>query len=116
MIEITRVKYDHPPLFNGDKVQAIIKEVCMYFDVNEYQLKSKARNRPILFARHLAIYMIRNFCGNMYSLKGIGKMFGNRDHATCINSITEVRNKLSIDPTDPLSEAYYEITKKLPFL
>lgn len=116
MIEITRVKYDHPPLFNGDKVQAIIKEVCMYFDVNEYQLKSKARNRPILFARHLAIYMIRNFCGNMYSLSGIGKIFGNRNHATCIRSIKAVKDKLSIDYPDPLSEAYYEITKKLPFL
>lgn len=114
MIEITRVKYDHPSLFRGDKVQAIIKEVCMHFDVNEYQLKTKTRKNPIVLARHVAIYLIRQHC-QMYSLKGIASIFNHKCHTTCLNSIQEVRDKLRTNPDDPLSEAYYIISQKLQF-
>lgn len=113
--EIIRVKYNHPNPFHGDKVTAIIYECCMYFDVNEYQLKKRLKKREVTLARHIAISLIRQYCP-MYSLKGIASLFNHKCHTTCLHSINEVKDKLKTNPEDPLSIAYYSITQKLPFL
>lgn len=112
--EIIRVKHPHPSLFNGDKVKAIIKACCDHFDTNEVKLKSKSRFHDVLFARHIAVYLIKQHL-TYFTLKGIGQMF-NRDHTTAINSIREVRGKLHCCPDDPITIAYKEITKNLPFI
>lgn len=110
---VVKVKFPHPNIFTGNKFETILIAVCYHFGVSIDEMKSRKRFHHILFARHVATYLIREKCDNV-TLSTIAKYF-NRDHTTAINSIREVRDKLTSPAPDPLSEAYYEIVKKIPF-
>ena len=73
----------------------IIKEVCRYFRVEEEQIRGPSRNREILNARQVAMYLIRQMTN--LSLDETGKYFGGRDHSTTINGIRKVENRMKTD-------------------
>ena len=60
------------------------------------QLKSQSRNRSLVTARHLAIYLCRELTEN--SLDAIGHYFGKRDHTTVLHSYRRVSKLLQTDP------------------
>ena len=75
----------------------IIKEVCRYFRVEEEQIRGPSRNRDILNARQVAMYLIRQMTS--LSLDETGKYFGGRDHSTTINGIRKVESRMKTDNT-----------------
>ena len=83
----------------------IIKEVCRYFRLEEDQIRGPSRSRDILNARQIAMYLIRRMTS--LSLNDTGNLFGGRDHATVINSISKVEKKMKSDP------AYAETVKAI---
>jgi len=76
------------------------EQLCDYFilAVSNYShipvqvMTSKKRDREIIRARYLAIYIMRKF--TKASLKAIGQKFGKRDHTTIIHAMQEVKNQL----------------------
>ena len=87
----------------------IKKTVCDYYSLSKDLLTSKNRTKDIANARHIAIYLCRKLLDEPY--ENIGKEFGNRDHATIMNSCDKVEKLIKTDPV--YLTAVNEIEKKL---
>ena len=74
---------------------SIIKEICRYFHIDEFQLAGQSRSRDCVKARQIAMYLIRTMIG--LSLNDIGDLFGGRDHTTVIHSIEQVEKKMQTE-------------------
>lgn len=72
----------------------IMQAVSGYTGISADAIKSPARFRGIVEARHIAMYLMRKSAG--MTLQSIGAKF-NRDHATAISSIRKVEELLEID-------------------
>ena len=75
-------------------VDKIFLAVYKKYGVKKEELIGTVRKKEISFARHVAIYLIRNI--TEMSLPNIGKIFG-RDHTTILASIKFVEKKLITD-------------------
>ena len=71
---------------------AIIKEICRYFRLEEDQVRGQTRNRECVNARQIAMYLIRRMTS--LSLNEAGAEFGGRDHTTVMHSIEQVEKKM----------------------
>lgn len=69
--------------YNPSNPDEIVMEVCKYYGITVAQLLGRSRKKEIKNPRHVASYILCK-CG--YSLKAVGKILGNRDHTTIINS------------------------------
>jgi chromosomal replication initiator protein len=74
-------------------IEQIQQAVCAQLDIPITLLVGKTRKQEIVFARQLAMYLIRDLTTT--SLKTVGMHFGGRDHTTvmhAINMIESLRN------------------------
>lgn len=69
----------------------IQKEVETFYKVSHADLIGKKRNRNIIYARQIAIYLCRQLLDLPFN--DIGKKF-NRDHSTVMYSVTNVEEKM----------------------
>jgi chromosomal replication initiator protein len=76
-------------------IKDIISAVSKHYKVSSNDLRSKKRNAPISFARHIAIYLSRELTNA--TLSDIGSAFGNRDHSTIIHSVNKIEESLDED-------------------
>jgi chromosomal replication initiator protein len=65
----------------------ILEETASYFGLNQEELVSKSRSRPLTTARHVSMYLMRELTG--LSLIKIGEHF-NRDHTTALHGIKKI--------------------------
>ena len=90
-------------------IQKILKEVSKYFSIPISSLTSSKRSRLISHGRQIAMFLSRELTSN--SLPKIGKVIGNRDHATVIYAVKKISGLISSD-----REVYnqiQEITNKI---
>ena len=80
---------------NTVTVDDIQKLVSSEFAITKSELKSKSRQKNILAARQLAMYLVQKHTKK--TLKEVGSCFGNRDHTTVLNSIRKINSKLKDD-------------------
>lgn len=71
----------------------IQKEVERYYDVPHTDLIGQKRDRKIMHARKIAIYLSREMLDLPYNY--IAKSFGGRDHTTIMHSVTSIEKKMS---------------------
>jgi len=71
--------------------QLIIEETARYFGLTPHDLVSKNRSRPLTTARHVAMYLLREFTGQ--SLIKIGEIF-DRDHTTALHGIKKIEQNM----------------------
>ena len=90
-------------------IDKIRKTVCNYYNFSKTQICSKVRTKNIANARHIAIYLCRKLLDAPYET--IGGEFGNRDHATIMNSCERVESLIKADPI--YLKAIQEIESKL---
>jgi len=76
-------------------IDQIQKTITDYYTIKVNSLLSKKRNKDIVFARQVAIYLSRELTD--LSLSSIGEAFGRRDHTTIIHSYTKIKNKIKKD-------------------
>ena len=88
----------------------IIRSVCEYFDISEYEIKRKTNDARHSFPRHVAAYLIQNDGDHYpqtpghsrYTLKEIGKLLvwvGNKPfHHTTISSGIQRIEQFLADP------------------
>jgi len=90
-----KVLKDMMPEDNQARVtsQRILKEVSKYFSIPINVLVGSKRNQYIAHARQVAMYLCRELTSD--SLPAIGRVFGNRDHATVIYAITKINDLIS---------------------
>ena len=76
--------------------QKILNTIASYYNLSISQITGKIKTSNIAFARHIAIYLIRDML-NM-SFKKIGDLFSKRDHSTIMHSVEKVEKMLKDDP------------------
>lgn len=75
--------------------QTITKSVCDRLKVDPAQVRSRKRQRNILLARQVAMYLIRELLGR--SLAEIGEEFGGKDHATVSHAHRRIKELIKSD-------------------
>jgi chromosomal replication initiator protein len=75
------------------RVDTILAEAAAYFGVTVDDLRSQNRSRPLVQARQIAMYLVRDLTD--LSLPKIGEVFGGRDHTTVLHAMTKVKGLLS---------------------
>lgn len=74
----------------------IINNVCQVWDIEKSILKSGTRVRIVADARKMAMFSIKKYLPHI-SLKRIGEIFNNRDHATVITAIKMYSDLMDTD-------------------
>ena len=64
-----------------------------HFKLRVVDLKSKNRSKPLLLARQLCMFLIKNNLDK--SLVEIGRAFGGRDHTTVLNALRKIEKELT---------------------
>lgn len=76
-------------------IEIIQRKVCEYFGVKLSDLLSAKRQKNIIKARHIAMYLCKKLTTK--SLPDIGRSFGGKDHATVIHAVKKVNELLNND-------------------
>jgi len=66
------------------------------FGISLQDLKTKRRNKQVVFPRQIAMYLSRELTG--LSLPEIGEFFGGKDHTTVLHSCKKIREELLNNP------------------
>lgn len=89
--------------------ETIQRAVAQTFDVEIDAIRGEKRQKDLVSARHIAMYLIREMTD--YSLPAIGKSFGGRDHSTVVHACRRVKSLLEENPA--LKATIEELTQKL---
>ncbi len=76
-------------------IEQIQQEVCKQLDLPLTLMVGKSRKQEIVFARQIAMFLIRELTNT--SLKTIGNHFGGRDHTTVMHSISTIESLKGTD-------------------
>lgn len=74
----------------------IIKTVSEHMNISADDIRSKKRSQDIATARQVVMYLCREY--TVLALKSIGNAVGGKDHATVLNGIKRVEEKMNEDP------------------
>jgi len=74
----------------------ITQKVADYFNLSIEELSGKKRDRKTVLARQIAMYLARE--EDNCTFAEIGKMLGNRNHATIIHGYKKVATEMTINP------------------
>jgi len=77
-------------------MEAITKQVALYFQISRRELMSQRRHRPTARARQVGMYLCREF--TYQSLPSIGHYYGGRDHTTVIHALRKIGDLMRDDP------------------
>ena len=70
----------------------ILEAVAETYGLTVDDIVGPRRARPLVTARHVAMYLVRHLTD--YSYPSIGKVFGNRDHSTCISAVEKIEGQM----------------------
>ncbi|OQB81418.1 MAG: Chromosomal replication initiator protein DnaA [Bacteroidetes bacterium ADurb.Bin123] len=87
--------YAIPGLMIKNPTDIIDRAVCNVWNISQDRLREKTRKREVVEARQTAMYFYRK--KSTYSLKEIGALLGNFDHATVIYGCRNVKNLVETD-------------------
>lgn len=69
--------------------------VCNHFNIKMSQLDSRTRTQTIAYARQLAMYLANSLTDKSHVQ--IGAHIGNRNHATVIHAIKQIKDMIAVD-------------------
>lgn len=85
---------EHPDPVN---LSEIARQTARYFEISVNDLKGPRRAQPVVFARHVAMYLARELTGE--HLQRIGDFFGGRNHTTVLHALRQMTDRLQDDST-----------------
>jgi chromosomal replication initiator protein len=92
-----------------NNMESITRSICKYFGVNFADVRSKARNKSLATARHMAMLFSQQ--KTSATLHEIGDFFGNRDHSSVLYGIKKLEKEIS--ENDQLNEDFRELEVRL---
>lgn len=75
---------------------SILAAVCSYFRVTREALTSRSRAKDVTYARHIAMYLLRE--DSLRSFAEIGRLLGGRDHATALYAHSRITREIENIP------------------
>jgi len=79
-------------------IDIIIQTVANHFSISINDIRSKKRNKNIVYPRQLAMYITRTI--TEFSTTEIAQSFGGKDHSSVIYSCKEVEKRKKVDPAE----------------
>ena len=76
-------------------VNDIIEKVCTYYKVDTSTIHTKTRKREVVQVRQVAMYLAKKHTDT--SSSKIGKLIGNKDHATVLHACKIVKDQVDVD-------------------
>ena len=76
-------------------INQILQGVGEEFNLSTQEIKTKRRNKNLVLARQVAMYIIRDL--TELSLPEIGEIFNGRDHTTVLHACNKIKNGLVSD-------------------
>lgn len=73
--------------------EELLAEIATILGFDVAALKGKSRQRPLVTARQIAMYVFRNLTELSYP--SIARLFGNRDHTTVIHAVDKIQRLMS---------------------
>ncbi len=95
-----------PVVITAEVIQDIVSE---NFNIRVEDLKSKKRNKDVVYPRQISMYLCRTLTD--LSLPKIGEHFGGRDHTTVIHSYDKICSEMIKNPA--LSNTINSLTEKI---
>lgn len=77
-------------------LERIMQCVTKYFPFTPLEIKSKGRNKDLVLARHIAVYLMKQLTEK--SLREIGTFMGGRDHATIMHGLSKMHACIEGNP------------------
>lgn len=68
--------------------QIVLEATAEMFGFTVAELTGKSRSRPLVTARQIAMYVLRQMTN--FSYPAIGRQFGDRDHTTVMHAVTKI--------------------------
>lgn len=85
------------PWRDTESADAIVQATADYFNVEETAVRGPKRAPSLVYARHLAMYLCREF--TEMSLPAIAAVFGGRDHTSVLHALRKIERLAGVDPT-----------------
>jgi chromosomal replication initiator protein len=76
-------------------IDDVKQRVCEYFNLKLNQLDSRARTQKIAYARQMAMYLSDQLTDKSHVQIGVN--IGNRNHATVIHAIKQIKDMMEVD-------------------
>jgi chromosomal replication initiator protein len=76
--------------------EVVIDTVAAYFNLTAAQLCGKARDKELVHARHITMYLLRDEAHR--PLTEVGRILGNRDHSTVVHGLNRIQQSFYSDP------------------
>ncbi len=78
------------------KPETILAVVSDFYGLSVEDVRGSKRLRPLVHARHVAMYLIRDLLDN-YSYPMIARIFDGRNHTTVISGVEKIREQLAVN-------------------
>ena len=76
-------------------IKTILETVCGYFNMDEALIHTSSRKQDIVQTRQISMFLSKKY--TEFSYAHIGKVIGNRDHATVLHAIKTVKDQMEIN-------------------
>jgi len=76
------------------KPETILAVVAEFYGLTVDDVRGAKRLRPLVRARHIAMYLIRDLLDN-YSYPMIARIFDGRNHTTVISGVEKIKEQLA---------------------
>ena len=96
---------------NAITFNTIIKGTSQYFTISPADIKSKARFKTTVQARHIAMFLCHTLINPTPTYMEIGAFFGGRNHTSVLHAVEKLRRALKTD--QQLSQDLLEIENGL---
>ena len=74
----------------------LLQAVCRHLMLSPEEISSQKRDRSLTYARHVAMYLLREDAGMTYS--AIARLLGKKDHSTVVHACTQLTRELPFSP------------------
>ncbi len=107
--EVVGNSYGMPPDKQEEMAMDILVTICNFYKVLPAKVMAKGRGEPYVTIRHISMFFIKEKTGLSY--KRMGKMFGGRDHSTCIVSVQLITGQVHAKFDNPIKDDVYKLRK-----
>lgn len=94
-LEVLCTKHQNIIQSKGLSIRAIQETVADYYDFSRSEMMADRRDKHVVKARHVAIYLAKTL--TKMSLPALGKFFGGRDHTTILHAARKIEETINTD-------------------